>query len=63
METGFGMGFGFLFWISALLILYYILVEREKPSRKETPALAILKQRYAAGKISQDEFLQIKTEI
>ncbi len=63
MGTGFGMGFGLIFWISVLLLLYYLLVQRENPSKKGDSAREILERRYAAGEISQDEFLRMKTEI
>jgi len=64
LGTGFGIGgFGLIFWISILLILYYLLVERENPSKKGDSALGILKRRYAAGEIAQEEFLRMKTEI
>lgn len=62
---GFGMGLGLLFWISIILLFYYVLVERErkKPSKRETPALEILKRRYAKGELTREEFLQMKEEM
>ncbi len=42
---GFGMGLGLLFWIFMFFALYYVLVERDKTTKKETSEIDILKKR------------------
>lgn len=57
---GAGMGIGVLFWVAVAVLLYYAIAGRE-PREKE--ALEILRQRYARGEISREEYLRIKEEI
>ncbi len=59
---GFGMGLGLLFWIFVFLALYYVLTEKNKTVRADS-AIDVLKQRYACGEITRDEYLQVKKEI
>ena len=42
-------------WIVALLAMVWLLVSGGPGARQDTPA-EILRQRYAAGQISEDEF-------
>jgi uncharacterized membrane protein len=63
MGTGFGIGgFGLLFWIFVFLALYYMLTEKNKTVRGNS-TIDVLKQRYACGEITRDEYLQAKKEI
>jgi len=59
---GFGMGLGLLFWILVFATLYYVLTEKNKTLRSDS-AIEVLKQRYALGEISRDEYQRIKKEI
>jgi uncharacterized membrane protein len=59
---GFGMGLGLLFWIFVFVALYYVLTEKNKKVKGDS-AIEILKQRYASGEITRDEYLQVKKEI
>ncbi len=56
------MGLGLLFWIFVFLALYYVLTEKNKTVRGDS-AIDVLKQRYAGGEITRDEYLQVKKEI
>jgi putative membrane protein len=57
---GIGMGIGVLFWVAVAALLYYAITGREE---KEKSALEILKERYARGEISREEYLRMKEEI
>ena len=68
---GFGMGFGWLFWIVILVLVIWAVIRlvnasqnRDVPpvSREESP-LDILKKRYARGEISQEEFERMKKDL
>lgn len=62
MMDGFGMGFGWIFWILLLiagffLVKYFTDQSRENRSaREEKSPIDILKERYARGEIDQVEF-------
>ncbi|MCS4541512.1 MAG: SHOCT domain-containing protein [Euryarchaeota archaeon] len=63
---GFGwMGFGMIFWILIIvLILYFLFRRMEEPIRSEKErALNILKERYAKGEITKEQYLEMKKEI
>ena len=54
---GIGMGIGVLFWVAVAALLYYALAGREE---KEKSALEVLKQRYARGEITREEYLRAR---
>lgn len=67
--NGFGMGFGWLFWIAVLVIVVWLVLRvinnplnKDKNSAGET-ALDILKRRYASGEISKKEYDELKKDI
>ncbi len=57
---GAGMGIGVLFWVAVAALLYYALAGRE---HREKDALEVLRQRYARGEISREEYLRTKEDI
>ncbi|NOZ58918.1 MAG: hypothetical protein GXO66_05010 [Euryarchaeota archaeon] len=57
---GFGMGLGLLFWVAVALLLYHLLTGREEGS---DAALKLLKERYARGEITREEYLRMKEEL
>ena len=59
---GFGMGFGLLFWIAVLAVLYYLITGSRGSANEESP-LEILDKRFARGEISREEYLEMKKEI
>jgi putative membrane protein len=68
-RMGPGLGFGFLVIIPivflALIILgaYYAITEISKASGRGAGALEILKERYAKGEITREEYLRMKEEL
>ncbi len=61
------MGFGWLFWI-ALIVAGFFLIRgtlsgNSSNQNNSQSALEILKQRYARGEISKDEFEQMKRDL
>ena len=61
------MGFGWLFWI-ALIVAGFFLIRgtlsgNSSNLNNSQSALEILKQRYARGEISKDEFEQMKRDL
>lgn len=77
MMTGFGMGFGWfgiifmvLFWVVIIGLAVWLLgqlfpgrgPQREGPQASDS-ATAILKNRYARGEISKEEFEEMRHEI
>jgi putative membrane protein len=66
---GFGMGFGWI-WIVILVIIILLGVyffttgfRQESSQPTSTSSLEILKQRYAKGEITEEEFKRIKKEL
>ena len=67
---GWGMGFGFIFWLVILAIIIWGVVwfirsqplSGNKQSRHST-GLELLEERYARGDISREEYLQKKRDI
>ncbi len=67
---GFGMGFGWIWMIILVIIIlagiYFFTTgfaqERRAP-HTSTNSLEILKQRYAKGEITEEEFKRIKKEL
>ncbi|MDI6802180.1 MAG: SHOCT domain-containing protein [Thermodesulfovibrionales bacterium] len=69
-DYGWGMGFGWLFmiifWILIILgVVYLIKLIAGAPKKEEKgeAALDILKQRYARGEISKEEFEEKKKDL
>jgi putative membrane protein len=69
MMNGFGMGFGWLFWIAVLVIVVWLVLRvinnplnKDRNSARGT-ALDILKRRYASGEISKKEYDDLKKDI
>ncbi len=68
---GFGMGFGWLFWIVILAVIIWAVIRlvnanqnREVyPGSKGEDALEVLKKRYAKGEISREEFERMKRDL
>lgn len=67
MNNGWGMGFG---WIIGLIILgaiIWIIIktinQNNKPARLGKSAFDILKERYARGEISKEEFDERKKDL
>lgn len=64
---GFGMGFGWIFWILILAAIIWAIIRfssqsprRSGPSQQSEDALEILKKRYARGEIGKEEFEEKK---
>ncbi|WP_457555458.1 SHOCT domain-containing protein [Candidatus Pyrohabitans sp.] len=57
---GFGMGAGVLFWAVLALLLYYAIAGGDSGQKD---ALKVLRERYARGEITREEFLRMKEEI
>lgn len=73
-DYGYGMGHGYgwffmiLFWIGIILLILYFVrtLSRTNTDQTQTPGkppLDILKERYARGEISKDEFDRMKKDI
>jgi putative membrane protein len=71
-DYGWGMGFDFgwlvmgLFWILIILGVIYLIkliVGGRKTEEKEDTAIEILRQRYAKGEVSKEEFEKIKNDL
>lgn len=65
---GFGLGWFFmvLFWVAVIAgIVYFVrwLVSKDREMSKEKTALDILKERYAKGEISKEEFEEKKKDL
>ena len=61
---GFGMIIGILFWISIIVLAYYILKKLGIFSEsKPESAIEIAKKRFAKGEITKEQFEEIKKEI
>jgi uncharacterized membrane protein len=52
------LGFNILFWILVFALVYLLVKEDPKVSEKEIEAVKILKERYAMGEVSRDEYLE-----
>jgi putative membrane protein len=71
MMNGWGMGFGFIFWVLILAAIVggIVWLVRAQPlagsQRRDgrSTGLELLEERYARGEISRDEYLQKKRDI
>lgn len=66
-SMGFGMGFGWLYWIAIIGLAIYLILKinnqnNKLNSTKDSP-LDILKKRYAKGEISEKEFKEMKNNL
>jgi uncharacterized membrane protein len=63
------MGFGLLFTLLIIGLIAYALgwrpqfTNQSAPQNNQHSALEILKNRYASGEISQDEYLQMRRDL
>ncbi len=57
------LGFNLLFWILLFALLYLFIRQTPQLQPKEPDAVKILKERYAKGEISQEEYLKIFKDI
>jgi putative membrane protein len=64
MMGGFGMGFMWIFWVGILVLaiaLIWPFIKKDKNQRDSgNSSLDILKQRYARGEISKEEYEEKK---
>lgn len=66
MGYGFGWLFMVLFWAGIILLVFYmvkLLTQKNGAEKKEIRAEEILKERYARGEISREEFERMKKDI
>ena len=73
MMDGFGwhggyMGLGWIFWILIIGLFIWIAVRTVKPAGRDNEthsrsAVGILKDRYARGELSREEFMERKTDL
>ncbi len=68
---GFGMGFGWIFWIAILAVIIWAVIRLANasqnrdvyPGGRSEDALEVLKRRYANGEISREEFERMKRDL
>ncbi|MCF8045299.1 MAG: SHOCT domain-containing protein [Desulfarculaceae bacterium] len=68
MGHGWSMGFGWIFWLILIALMVWIAVKLINPDRgacneSDRTALDILKERYAKGEITREEFKQLENDI
>jgi putative membrane protein len=70
MMNGWGMGFGFIFWlvILAVIIAGIVWFVRAQPysqrsQERRSTGLDVLEERYARGDITREEYLQKKRDV
>ena len=64
--TFFGLHFGWSFWaivVMAVVVIAAILIHKESTKKISKSALDILKERYAKGKISKEEYNEKKKDL
>ena len=65
--AGFGMGFMWIFWVVAIVIVFsfaWSYYGEGKGSENSAPsALDVLKQRYARGEINKEEYEQKRKDL
>jgi putative membrane protein len=68
MMNGFGMGFGWIFWLILIAVVVWAVfritgsTKGGRTSDRGDP-IQILKERYAKGEIEKDEFERMKREL
>jgi len=63
---GFGVGYGFIFMLlfwGVLIWLVVTLINASQSGRKDEDPSAIIKKRYASGKISKRQYEEMKKEL
>ncbi len=60
---GFGFPFMFLFWIAVIWIIVTLINPGQTNKEKNSEPLAILKERYASGKITKKRYEEMKKDI
>ncbi len=63
---GFGMGFGFIFMLlfwGLIIWMIITLINAGQSDKNESDSLAILKRRYASGKITKKQYKEMKKEL
>jgi len=64
---GFGMGFMWIFWVAVIVIVFALAWSyygRGRRSENSAPsALDVLKQRYARGEISKEEYEEKRKDL
>ena len=73
MGMGMGSGFGWVFWLVIIAAIFFLFRSRfigcgtghrnNEYDRSDELPLTILKQRYAKGEISKEEFERMKKEL
>jgi putative membrane protein len=71
MMKGWGMGFGFIFWllVLALLVAGVVWFVRSQPDvgrrsrERRSAGLDVLEERYVRGEINREEYLQKKRDV
>jgi len=69
MMDGWGMGFGFIFWLVILAvviagIVWFVRSQQDSQRReRRSTALDMLEERYARGDLTREEYLQKKRDI
>ena len=67
--VGYGLRFRFMAFIPIIFLIlivlgaYFAITELSKPSGRGAGALEILKERYAKGEITREEYLKMKEEL
>ncbi|HED09089.1 MAG TPA: SHOCT domain-containing protein [Caldithrix abyssi] len=60
------MGFGGVMWIVIIGLIFYLsfmIARNSKDVRESDSALEILKKRFAAGEISEEDFKRMKNDL
>ncbi len=67
MNWGWGMGFGWIFGVLIFVLIVWLVIrtinQNSNSARTTKSALDILKERYAKGELSKEEFEEKKRDI